>query len=590
MKIFTDTDLSLTPAKNILDSIEVRPILPEEKNMWDELMQTHHYLGFHDLIGEGMRYVAVYQDYWLALLGWASAALCCTPRDKWIGWASKFRQQRLFLVANNVRFLILPSVRIHNLASKILSLNLKRLSKDWQGRFNHPIVLAETFVDPRYFVGTCYQASGWTCLGETKGFAKSAKKYIQHNHPKKVWIKPIHKSVNDLLTQPILPSNMRCSMQYTIPFPPERLDELRQLLLGLPDFRTATGKRHQLVTIVSIAICATLCGARSYLAIAEWAARCTQSMLRRFRARYDMGTKKFISPSEPTIRRVLQNIDSQAVDNGLTGWVMNVTQGDKNSLIAVDGKTLKGAKDSSGKQVQLLTAFLCNPGVVISQRKIDSKTNEIPEIKPLLAPLKIAGSIITADAMHTQTDTAKFIVEEKRANYVFTVKDNQKTLNDEIKALDLESSLPEQQTIEKAHGRLETRSIWTTSKLSVYINFPYANQVFMIKREVTNCKTQKTSVELVAGITNLSKDRATPGMLLRDNRLHWGVEDRLHYVRDFTFDEDRSQIKTNNGPQMMACIRNFVISIFNLLGLSKIASAIRFFASKPYKTLAIFGF
>lgn len=442
MKLFTDTNPALLPTKDILATIEVRPIFPEEKTTWDELMKAHHYLGFYNLIGEGIRYVAVYQDYWLALSGWASAALCCTPRDKWIGWSSKFREQRLFLVANNVRFLILPSVRIPNLASKILSLNIKRLSKDWQERFNHPIILAETFVDPKYFVGTCYKAAGWNCLGETKGFAKSAKKYIQHNQPKKIWIKPIHKSVSNLLTQPILPSNMRCSMQYKMPFPHECLDELHRLILGLPDFRTAAGKRHQLATILSITICATLCGARSFLAVAEWAARCSQSMLRRFRARYDQDTKTFIPPSEPTIRRVLQNIDGQSVDNALTGWLASVTQRDNNSLIAVDGKTLKGAKDSSGKQVQLLTAFLCNPGVVISQRKIDSKTNEIPEIKPLLAPLKIAGSIITADAMHTQTDTARFIVEEKRADYVFTVKDNQRELNDEIKALKLETFSP----------------------------------------------------------------------------------------------------------------------------------------------------
>ena len=442
MELFTDTDPSSLSAKDILDSIEVRPISPEEKTRWDELMKAHHYLGFHSLIGEGIRYVAVYRGYWLALLGWAAAALCCGPRDKWIGWSSKFREQRLFLVANNVRFLILPSVRIPNLASKILSLNVKRLSKDWQERFNHPIVLAETFVDPRYFIGTCYQAAGWTCLGETKGFAKSAKKYIQHNQPKKTWIKPIHKSVSDLLTQPLLPSNMRCSMQYKIPFPHEYLDELRQLILRLPDFRTAAGKRHQLATILSITICATLCGARSYLAIAEWAGRCSQSMLNRLRARYDKDRKTFIPPSEPTIRRVLQNINGQVVDNALTGWLTSVTLRDKNSLIAVDGKTLKGAKDSSGKQVQLLSAFLCDPGVVISQRKIDSKTNEIPEIKPLLAPLKIAGSIITADALHTQTDTAKFIVEEKRADYLFTVKDNQKELNKEIRALGLESFPP----------------------------------------------------------------------------------------------------------------------------------------------------
>lgn len=104
------------------------------------------------------------------------------------------------------------------------------------------------------------------------------------------------------------------------------------------------------------------------------------------------------------------------------------------------------------------------------------------------------------------------------------------------------------------------------------------------------CKTKKNRSEVVSGITSLSKDKATPDMLLKNNRLHWFIEDRLHYIRDFVFDEDRSQVRKNNGPQMMACIRNFVISIFNLLGLNKIASAMRFFASRPHRALAVFGF
>lgn len=112
----------------------------------------------------------------------------------------------------------------------------------------------------------------------------------------------------------------------------------------------------------------------------------------------------------------------------------------------------------------------------------------------------------------------------------------------------------------------------------------------MINREVMNYKTKEVSSELVSGITNLRKDMATPSMLLQYNRQHWSIEDRLHYVRDVTFDEDRSQIKTKSGPQMMACIRNFVISVLNILGLKKIASSIRFFASKPHKTLAVLGF
>ena len=439
---FILTSSSKLSAKEILRSIEVRPILPGEKIKWDKLMDAYHYLGFNHLIGEGIRYIAVYQNRWLALLGWSSAALHCGVRDQWINWSAVLRQQRLFLVANNVRFLILPSIKMPNLASRILALNVKRLSQDWQARFNHPILLAETFVDPRYFAGTCYRAAGWLCLGKTRGFAKSAKKYIQHNQPKTVWVKPIHKLAIIWLAQPTLPDHMRSPMQYNIPFSQKNLDALHDILLKLPDFRTKAGKRHQLLSILSMAICATLCGARSYIAIAEWATACTQNQLKRFRARYDSETKLFIAPSEPTFRRTLQGTDAQNLDNILANWIISVTQKDKSDPIAVDGKVLRGAKNNSGKQVQLLSAFLHNQGVVIAQREIADKTNEIPEIKRLLQPLDIEGRIVTADALHTQTDTAKFIVEEKKADYVFTVKDNQPTLNEDIKTLDLESFPP----------------------------------------------------------------------------------------------------------------------------------------------------
>ena len=144
--------------REILAGIHVRPIYTGERDLWDALIRQHHYLGLHSLVGKTLRYVAVFQGHWLALLGWQAAALKCKDGDRWIGWAPVTQYQRLHFIANNSRFLILPGVRIKNLASRILSLNLKRLSSDWLGVHGHPVFLAETFVETPRFTGACYRA------------------------------------------------------------------------------------------------------------------------------------------------------------------------------------------------------------------------------------------------------------------------------------------------------------------------------------------------------------------------------------------------------------------------------------------------
>ena len=187
-----------------LRGMEVRPIKRDERSHWDELIRQHHYLGLHSLIGETIRYIAIYQGQWLALIGWSSAAFKCKVRDQWIGWHSFIQYRRLFFIANNSRFLILPDGRIPNLASRVLALNLKRLSRDWQMLYGHPIYLAETFVDPQYFKGTCYKAQGWTLLGYTRGFAKCANRYYPHNRPKMVFIRLVVPDGKRKLSEPYL--------------------------------------------------------------------------------------------------------------------------------------------------------------------------------------------------------------------------------------------------------------------------------------------------------------------------------------------------------------------------------------------------
>ncbi|MCJ7685251.1 MAG: DUF4338 domain-containing protein [Desulfobacteraceae bacterium] len=124
---------------HLLDYLVVRPIKAGERTEWDRLMSKHHYLGFKALVGESIRYVAELNNIWFALLGWSSAALKCQPRDSWIGWSQAIQWQRLHLIANNSRFLILPNVHIPNLASKVLSLNLKQITNDWQVIHGHPV-------------------------------------------------------------------------------------------------------------------------------------------------------------------------------------------------------------------------------------------------------------------------------------------------------------------------------------------------------------------------------------------------------------------------------------------------------------------
>ena len=173
-----------------LCGIVVRPVTPDERQMWDRLMSQYHYLGLKSLVGKSIRYVAEIQGRWLALLGWAASALKCQPRDTWIGWSQAIQWQRLHLIANNSRFLILPGIHIPNLASRVLSLNLRRLSRDWVHVYGHPVLIAETFVDTGRFTGACYKAANWLYLGQTSGYGKHASRYVHHGQSKAVFVRP----------------------------------------------------------------------------------------------------------------------------------------------------------------------------------------------------------------------------------------------------------------------------------------------------------------------------------------------------------------------------------------------------------------
>jgi predicted transposase YbfD/YdcC len=179
--------------------------------------------------------------------------------------------------------------------------------------------------------------------------------------------------------------------------------------------------------------------------------------------------------------------------------------------------------------------------------------------------------------------------KKKKADYLFTVKDNQPTLKTHIEDLHLIDSPPHDQTTDKGHGRIEVRSIRISEELNDYVEFPYVRQVFCIRREVTHLRKNKDTSETVYGITSLSPAQASPQRILALNRGQWSIENRLHWVRDVTFDEDRSQIRTGTGPRVMASLRNLVISILRKCGATNIAKTLRSFAFKTHLALGLIG-
>lgn len=410
---------------------------PKERIRWRELMNKHHYLGFQGATGEQVLYVACIDSTWVGLIGWGGSVYKNFHRDLWIGWDEPRRKQRLKFIANNFRFLILPGFHFKNLASKILSLNLKRLNKDWQDIYGHKIYLVETFVDPKRFKGTCYRACGWEVLGSTKGFSRVANRYEHHGNPKLIFIKPLHKKAAQILSNPnkkLDAKEVLVQVNWTR-LPMTEKNGLIDLLLTITDPRMRRGKRHPVHYILAVSICATLSGAKSFKDIAAWAKRLSKRQLMR------LGAWRPEPPSLSTIRRVLLMIDAEKFDQKIFEWLRNhnLVPG---KVIAIDGKTLKGSSDKDQKAVHLLSAVIHNEGIVIGQKNVGEKTNEIPVIRDFLKPIDIQGCIVTADALHTQEETARQIVVDQKADYVFTVKDNQPTLRRKIEDLNFEDFSP----------------------------------------------------------------------------------------------------------------------------------------------------
>jgi len=432
--------LTPLPPDAALADLVVRPVTAPERTRWRQLMQTYHYLGCAQRVGESVEYVATIGAHWVALLAWSGAAWKTAPRDRWIGWDAAVRERRLHLIANNTRFLILPGVTRKNLASRVLGRTLRRLSADWQTRYGHPLLLAETFVDPQRFAGTCYRAAGWIPLGQTRGYARCGPGYVAHGQPKVIFVHPLHPEARRRLAAPWAPprpvplgDRMRVLDVHQLPL--EGAGGLLDALATVPDPRCRRGIRHPVRTVLALAVAAALAGACSFHGMAEWAAEVSPDLLRR------LGSRRRTAPSEKCFRLTLQKLDPARFDAVLSTWLLrhHLVAGQP---LALDGKTLRGSATASTPARHLLSAVLPDLGIVVAQHAVPADTNEIPCVSALLDALPLTGAVVTADALHTQVETARYLLDEKHADYVLTVKGNQPTLKADIDTLRLEAFPP----------------------------------------------------------------------------------------------------------------------------------------------------
>ena len=578
----------------LLREIEVRPILPGERAGFDAGLDEHHWLG-RRLVGRTMRYVAVDGDgRWVALLGFGAAALSCKPRDVHIGWSREQQYRRLSYIANNQRFCVLPAGRRPNLASFVLTRTLRRLGDDYQQRWGQRVVAVETFVDPARHRGTCYVAGGFERLGTTVGYGRSAGRWVHHGRPKVVLLRLLRRDARQLLSadfdHPYLKDRGPMIDLEALDFTGE--DGLVARLEQIPDHRKRRGVRHRLASLLSMAVAATLAGARSIVAIGEFAADCPQPVLEALGAKFHPGRQQFIAPHTETFRRALAAVDAAALDEVVGAWLFEqVCQGrvDEQRLVfALDGKSMRGAIDDDGRAVHLFAAMIHGEGTVVAQQQVDAKTNETTAVQPLLEDLDLAGALVTADAMHTVRANAAWLVEVKQADYLLQVKGNQPSLLEACEQIgDGQLSEPFVQTV-RGHGRIETREV-RTAPVPDNFDFPYAAQIVVVYRERSGLDGKLTSAETSYYVTSIVADDADAQLLAGHVRDHWQIES-LHWVRDWTFDEDRHQLRATASPaRALATLRNLAISLIRLAGTNRIAATMRWIARRPERSAQLLG-
>jgi hypothetical protein len=422
--------------QSLLDGIQIRLLDPAELPRCEALLAQHHYLGALQPVGERLHYaVTDRHGDWLGVLVFCAAARRLRPRDQWIGWSEEQRRRRLALVVSNTRFLLLPDKTVPNLASKTLRLALARLSDDWQLRYGHPVLIVETFVDPARFSGTLYTASGWSELGQTDGYGrKSRDYYVRHDQPKRLFCRELIRHARRSLQAEHLKPGL-AAVEAKVPrHPTQTAPQLQSLMdhfKAVSDYRARIGF-YPLWSLLAIVASAHLADApRGQKDLAAFAQRLSQRQRHALGIRKNRRTGKCPAPSQPTFCRLYAQVDALEIERAVLAFQRQVRGAPPDgSLIVLDGK----APRHTGGQ-HILTAVTVPGQQYLGSAMVADKSNEIPAARELFSRLDLDGQCVSLDALHTQSETARALVLEHGADYLFTVKGNQPTVKENLERL-----------------------------------------------------------------------------------------------------------------------------------------------------------
>ncbi len=368
---------------------------------------------------------------------------------------------------------------------------------------------------------------------------------------------------------------------------------LAQALSLLPDFRQAKGKRYDLLPILMLSCVAMMCGCSSQSAISDWGRNYSHHWL------FRLGFKRASAPSQSTLHRIFKGIDVLSLESLLSDWCQQIFRAVGFSAPAdlqgasLDGKLLCGSSKQRAAQPHLLASLSHKLGLVLGQVAVSEKSNEITASAELIEMLALEGLVITGDAMFTQRETARKITA-KGGDYLISVKANQPSLLEDIKQAFtdqwwMSDTLTESKMTDAYAGRIEERTLKSSTAMSGYCDWPGLKRALKMERKITTKRTGVMRQEEAYAITSLDESRASAEQLLRLWREHWHIENKLHYVRDVTFKEDKSQVRAGHIPEVMAALRNAAISLMRMTGATNIAAACRRYAAQPGLALAAIG-
>ena len=424
------TQLSQVSAQSHRCAIVVRIPSEDEVEWFDGWLGEHHYLGAGRAVGDYLRQVVEVEGRPVALLVWGPACYALKDRDLWISWSATQRRERLKLVVQNRRFLVLAGKgESPNLASQAMGAALRSLPEQWQQGFGYRPLLAESFTDPEAYAGTCYKASNWEAVGFSAGYSRHrADFYIANERPKKLWLRPLAADARQQLRAIQVPEECRAGLcaapSGTLPVKAEQMDSLLDVFRQAPDPRD-DNTRYRIGPVLTLIAMALLAGRREIAEIARFATTLTHPQRRRLGLPIKKGTRRFYQvPGYSVFYQVLTRLDPEAFAARLTDWLQN-RAGTLPAALALDGKMIRN-------HIGLLTLAQHEDGAPQAVALYDQKENrprcEQTAAAALLEKLPaLDAKIITADPLHCQRAHARIIVE-KGGDYLFQIKGNQPKL------------------------------------------------------------------------------------------------------------------------------------------------------------------